>query len=220
MEFARQQRNLKETNVGADVGKVGKSRGRVSKEVPTAVTENPAHIPREPREDQLVNYEEPSMPKLETAELSMQVVQEELITSTPSGGIELLKSSKKRRSRNTNPLTKSSNKARMSAAKKPVVARMTEAPSTSLDYDTEPSTFRGRQELNDFDEDPSTFRGKQDPEEVEDNIENDYDNDPSTFRGKKKENDFADYESDPSTFRGKQDSSGQPGAQKVVDIQA
>ena len=149
------------------------------------------------------------MPKLQDAKASKENFQEELIKAPDGlkvgveavGGINVKALKKPRqRSKNTNPLTKSVKNPKMSSVKKPG--------PTPLDYDKDPSSFRGRLEprensqASDNDEDPSTFRGKQYPHE--DNI--DYEQDPSTFRGNKKD-EFNDYESDPSTFRGKQEQS-------------
>ena len=195
MEFARQRRNHKDIEGKKHLNPVNKVESK--------------DFPQLPRDGQLVNYEQEVLSTLQTAEASRKIVQEELI-KTPEGeglnapvSVEAVGSNdavkkQKQRSKNKNPLTKSVKKDKLSAVKKPG--------PTLLDYDKDPSSFRGRleprknSEANDFDEDPSTFRGKQDPQE--DNI--DYEQDPSTFRGKQNE-EFNDYESDPSTFRGKQE---------------
>ena len=188
-------------------------------------------FPQKPRDGQLFNYEQEALPTLQTGKATRTIVQEELI-KTPEGeglnapvSVEAVGDSgalKNRRSKNKNPLTKSIKKDKMSAVKKPG--------PTPLDYDKDPSSFRGRLEprdvensqANDYDDDPpSTFRGKQDPkkeqemQEMQDNIDNDYEQDPSTFRGKQKMK-FNDYDSDPSTFRGKQEKD--QGYPEVVDL--
>ena len=195
MEFARQQRNNK------DLGLDGKK--------------NP---------EQLVNYEQEAMPKLQTAEASKDIVIEELIKAPEDlnapvapvsvnvvDGSELKAMKKpKQRSRNPNPLTKSVKKDKMSLVKKLALNVDKDPSSVSLEpRDVENS------KTNDYDEDPSTFRGKKDPKEILDNIDYDYENDPSTFRGKQKV-EFNDYESDPSTFRGKQDPD--QGYPEMVDL--
>ena len=203
MEFVRQRRNHKDLEGKKHLNPVNKVESK--------------DFPQLPRDGQLVNYEQEVLSTLQTAEASRKIVQEELI-KTPEGeglnapvSVEAVGSNdavkkQKQRSKNKNPLTKSVKKDKMSAVKK--------TGPISLDYDKDPSSFRGRLEprevedsqANDYDEDPpSTFRGKQDPkeQEMQDNIDNDYEQDPSTFRGKQKMK-FNDYDSDPSTFRGKQ----------------
>jgi len=220
MEYARQQRKNKDLGGKKDLeqknpveskdSQDGKTSSRLNKKDASGVITPEQHFPRELREGRgLVNYEQEAMPKLQDAKASKKIVPEELIRA-PGGvrvGVEAVgdinvKALKrlKQRSKNTNPLTKSVKSPKMSSVKK-------QGP-TPLDYDKDPSSFRGRleprenSEANDYDEDPSTFRGKQDPHE--DNI--DYEQDPSTFRGNKKE-ESNDYESDPSTFRGKKEHS-------------
>ena len=127
------------------------------------------------------------MPTLQDVKASKEIFQEELIKA-PDGlkvGVEAAGGSNvkalkkpKQRTKNTNPLTKSVKNPKMSSSKK-------QGP-TPLDYDKDPSSFRGRleprknSEANDYDEDPSTFRGKQ--ETQEDSM--DCERDPSTFRRK------------------------------------
>jgi len=217
IEYARQQgknkdfgekKGLEQNTIESKDSQDGKTSSRLNKKASTEDIPPEKHFPRELREGQgLVNYEQDAMPTVQDAKASIEIFQEELIKA-PDGlkvGVEAAGGSNvkalkkpKQRTKNTNPLTKSVKKPKMSSVKK-------EGP-TPLDYDKDPSSFRGRleprenSEANDYDEDPSTFRGKQDPQE--DNI--DYEQDPSTFRGKQKE-EFNDYESDPSTFRGKQE---------------
>ena len=233
MEFARQQRNeLSPGRKDSDLGEVE------SKDSPAAKTSSPLskkassnvdpskklqHVPREPQEGQLVNYEHDSMPRL--PEASKEIVQEDLIKAPKALDapviIEDVKALKKPklRSKKTNPLTKSFKKMKMSSAKKPAATVL--PPSPENDEDLRSLGGLGRLEgfldffLNlalaleltdsetikttDYEDDPSTFRGKDGPK---DDIDNDYEQDPSTFRGKQ-EVEFLDYESDPSTFRGK-----------------
>ena len=192
----------------------GKTSSRLNKkasadEIPSELE----HFPREIREGRLVNYEQEAMPPLPTAEASKKIFQEELIKApeglnspvsveAASGNNAKALKKPKQRSKNSNPLTKSVKNPKMSSVKKPG--------PTPLDYDKDPSSFRGRlepiekNEAADYNEDPSTFRGKQDSQEH--SIDFDYEQDPSTFRGKQKV-EFNDYDSDPSTFRGKQEQS-------------
>ena len=223
MEFARQQRN--EQSIGkknSDLGEVEskdspapKTSSPLSKKASRNVdhAKKPQHVPREPQEGQLVNYEHDSMPKL--PEASKGIVQEDLIKVPKALDVpvnfEDVKALKKLklRSKKTNPLTKSFKKIKMSSAKKPAVK-----PSPSLENAKESRSMGGSGRLgpkdsetiksNDYEDDPSTFRGKDEPKEIQDAIDNDYEQDPSTFRGKQ-EVEFMDYESDPSTFRGKQE---------------
>jgi len=215
IEFARQQRNSKNLEGKKNLDQINEIKSK--------------DFPQEPRDGQLVNYEQEALPTLQTEEASRKIVQEELI-KTPEGeglnapvSVEAVGGSgavkkQKRRSKNKNPLTKSIKKDKMSVVKKPG--------DIALDYDKDPSSFRGRLEprdlensqANDYDDDPpSTFRGKQDlkEQEMQDNIDNDYEQDPSTFRGKPKMK-FNDYDSDPSTFRGKQEAD--QGYPEVVDL--
>ena len=221
MEFARQQRN--EQNPGrkdSDLGEVE------SKDSPAAKTPSPLskkasrnvepakksqHVPWEPQEGQLVNYEHDSMPRLPKA--SKEIVLEDLIKAPKaldaSVFIEDVMALKKPklRSKKTNPLTKSFKKIKMSSAKKPVPTLLPSlesnknSPSIGGSVRLEQTDSETRK-TNDYEDDPSTFRGKDGPKESQDDIDNDYEQDPSTFRGKQ-EVVFLDYESDPSTFRGK-----------------
>ena len=235
MEFARQQ--LNEENLGTkdfDLdevelkdGQAGKTSSPLNKKASRNVepAKKSQHVPREPQEGQLVNYEHDSMPRLPKA--SKEIVLEDLIKAPKaldaSVFIEDVMALKKPklRSKKTNPLTKSFKKMKMSSAKKPAATVL--PPSPENDEDLRSLGGLGRLEgyldffLNlalaleltdsetikttDYEDDPSTFRGKDGPK---DDIDNDYEQDPSTFRGKQ-EVEFLDYESDPSTFRGKQE---------------
>ena len=87
MQFARQQRN--EQSIGkkdSDLGEVeskdspaAKTSSPLSKKASRNVdhAKKPQHVPREPQEGQLVNYEHDSMPKL--PEASKGEVQEDLM---------------------------------------------------------------------------------------------------------------------------------------------
>ena len=200
MEFARQQRN--EQSPGrkdSDLGEVE------SKDSPAAKTpslskkasrsvdpaKKPQHVPREPQEGQLVNYEQDSMPKL--PEASKGIIQEDLMKAPKAidapVNVEDVKALKKPklRSKKTNPLTKSFKKIKMSSAKKPAVK-----PSPSLENAKESRSMGGSGRLgpkdsetiksNDYEDDPSTFRGKDGPKEIQDDIDNDYEQDPFTFK--------------------------------------
>ena len=195
MEFASQRRNNKDNLDKSDDVKLTK-KIESGKEMSR---ENPEHFPREPREGQLVNYEEEEV--VPSAKASKQIIQEELIKAPKVAPISIeavggsdVKTLKKpkQRSKNKNPL-KPPKKLKMSSVKK------------ANDIVEDPPTFRGKEDSkvqdiidNDYEQDPSTFRGKQNVESM------DYESDPSTFRGQQKV-EIMDYESDPSTFRGKQD---------------
>ena len=233
MEFARQQRNeqnlkkedFNQVDVESKDSPAAKTPSPLSKKASRNFepAKKPQHVPREPQDGQLVNYEHDSMPRL--PEASKEIVQEDLIKA-PNAldapvNIEDVKALKKPklRSKKTNPLTKSFKKMKMSSAKKPAATVL--PPSPENDEDLRSLGGLGRLEgfldffLNlalaleltdsetikttDYEDDPSTFRGKDGPK---DDIDNDYEQDPSTFRGKQ-EVEFLDYESDPSTFRGK-----------------
>ena len=215
MEFARQQRNNRDLGRN-DVDLMNKGDFRESRDEKTPLSkkasskdvsaEKPQHFPREPREGQLVNYEHDAMSQL--PEATKKIAKEDLIESTkgpnvPESQVKL--EAAKKRSKKSNPLTKSLKKPKMSSAKK-----QAPTPQPSLDYDKDPPSFRGLPETKnldtsiDYEEDPSTFRGNYNSKEIQDIIDNDYEQDPSTFRGKQ-DVEFTDYESDPSTFRGKQE---------------
>jgi len=219
MEFARQQRNNRDFG-RKDLDLMNKGYFRESRDEKTpsplskkasskdVSAEKPQHFPREPREGQLVNYEHDAMSQL--PEATKKIAKEDLIESTKGPKVpesQVKFKAVKKRSKKTNPLTKSLEKPKMSSAKKQVPT-----PQPSLDYDKDPPSFRGLPEprnldtsmANDYEEDPSTFRGNYNPKEIQETLDNDYEQDPSTFRGKQVV-EFTDYESDPSTFRGRQE---------------
>ena len=212
MEFARQQRN----NRDLDLMNKGEFRESRDEKIPSSKkasskdvsAEKRQHFPREPREGRLVNYEHDAMSKL--PEATKKIAKEDLIESTKGPNVpesQVKFEAVKKRSKKSNPLTKSLKKSKMSSAKK-----QAPTPQPSLDYDKDPPSFRGLPETknldtsmaNDYEEDPSTFRGNYNSKEIQTTIDNDYEQDPSTFRGKQ-DVEFTDYESDPSTFRGKQE---------------
>jgi len=217
MEFARQRRNNRDFGK-KDLDLMNKGDFRESRDEKTPLSkkassqdvsaEKPQHFPRESREGPLVNYEHDAMSKL--PEATKKIAKEDLIESTKGPNVpesQVKSEAVKKRSKKSNPLTKSLKKPKMSSAKK-----QAPTPQPSLDYDKDPPSFRGLPETknldtsmaNDYEEDPSTFRGNYNSKEIQDTIDNDYEQDPSTFRGKQ-DVEFTDYESDPSTFRGKQE---------------
>ena len=215
MEFARQRRNNRDfgkkdldlMNKG-DFTESQDEKSHLSKKASSkdVSAEKPQHLPREPREGHLVNYEHDA----QLPEATKKIAKEDLIESTKGPNVpesQIRLEAVKKRSKKSNPLTKSLKKSKMSSAKK-----QAPTPQPSLDYDKDPPSFRGLPETktldtsmaNDYEEDPSTFRGNYNSKEIQDTIDNDYEQDPSTFRGKQ-DVEFTDYESDPSTFRGKQE---------------
>ena len=151
MEFARQQRNeqspgRKDSDLGeveskdSPAAKTSSQSKKASRNVDPA--KKPQHVPREPQEGQLVNYEHDLKPKL--PEASKGIIQEDLMKAPKAvdapvniEDVKVLKKPKLR-SKKTNPLTKSFKKIKMSSAKKPAAK-----PSPSLENAKESRSMGG-----------------------------------------------------------------------------